>query len=297
MSARTVLATIVLALVVAGSAGAGAAPNRLDRTLGTVVPAARIHNLFWDDAWSTQHPTFTRGMINTFTARITSTGYAGSLGEYGVTPPTFAGSQSASPICGATQAPNFVTTAAVISWLLCEVNVPGTGVPFPGIRSPISNDLYVVYLPSNTRISDSMGIPQITLLGRVFGPYTVSHTSCDDYGAYHYWAVSVTAYFTFAIIPTRCAVNADNDRPPLDNITLAASHEIVEATTNPFVGLGWIDRSIPISAPGFRRLSEGEASDICDFLPTPAAPVRRPSSGGSLFSPYWSNAAGACVTH
>ena len=282
------------ALAVAAGAVAGTPPNRLDRNLGVVVPAARIHNLYWDTIWNVRHPTFTRGAINTFTARVSSSGYANGLLQYGVGPPAFSSAHGPSPLCGAMTAPNAVTTAQVIAWVLCEVNTPGTGVPYPAIRAPISNDVYVVYLPSTTTIVDALRIPQLTLLGRTFGPFTISRTSCADYGAYHAWGVAITASFALAIIPTRCATTAGNGRPALDNITLAASHEIVEATTNPYIAIGRIDNSIPNGAPAFRRLSEGEASDICDFLPTPAPPVRRL---GSLFSPYWSNSAGACVTN
>lgn len=294
MKRHLVLVNIVCALAVVVGATAGTAPNRLDRNLGIVVPAARIHNLYWDNLWNIRHPTFTRGMINTSTTRISSSGYANGLLQYGVAPPAFASTHTSSPLCGAMRAPNTVTTAQVLAWVLCEVNTPGTGVPFPGIRAPISNDLYVVYLPVNTTIIDALRIPQQTLLGRTFGPFTISRTACADYGAYHAVGAAITAAFALAIIPTRCATTATNDFSALDNITLAASHEVVEATTNPFIALGRIDNSIPIGAPAFRRLSEGEASDICDFLPTPAAPVRRL---GSLFSPYWSNNAGRCVTN
>jgi hypothetical protein len=294
MRLRAPFIVVALVLTATGVALAGAAPDRLDRNLGVVVPAPRVHNVFWDDAWSTRHPTFTRGAINTFTTRIGTSAYPGSLGQYGIIPPTFASSHASSALCGQRRAPNAVTTAQVVSWVLCEVNTPGTGVPFPVPRLPISNDLYVVYLPANTTITDALRIPQRTVLGRTFGPFTISRTSCVDYGAYHSWGVAITGTFALAIIPTRCATTALNDFTSLENISLAASHEIVEATTNPFIALGWIDNSIANTAPAFRRLSRGEASDICDFLPTPTEPSRWL---GSLFSPYWSNNAGECITN
>ena len=107
-------------------------------------------------------------------------------------------------------------TATVIAWLLCEVNNPFSGVPAPLPRAPISNDLYVVYLPRNTTITDGLTIPRFTVLGRTIGPLTVTHTSCSDYGAYHAFGTALTGLFAFAIVPTRCAVTSANGRPAIE---------------------------------------------------------------------------------
>ena len=81
-------------------------------------------------------------------------------------------------------------------------------------------------------------------------------------------------------------------RPPIDGISVAASHELVEASTDPLLLAGWIDNSVTIG--GFMRLITGEAADICSGSgAVPTAPVRR---GGVLVAPYWSNTRGACVT-
>jgi hypothetical protein len=286
LSVATAAVVLAVTAPTASAAPAGAPPNRLDRNLGVVLSAPRIHNLYWDANWSTNQPAFTRGAINSFSSRFGTSGYAGSLSQYGVGTPLFSSSHLASPLCGPTRAPNSVTTAAVILWILCEVNNPLTGVPAPVFRTPVSNHLYVVYLPRNTTISDSLTIPRFTVLGRTIGPLTVSHTSCSDYGAYHAFGAAATGLFAFAIVPTRCAVLATG-RPAIDNVTLAASHEIVEAATDPLPLLSWVDNTLSTA----QKLTRGEAADICDFLG--AAPTRRQTF---LWEPFWSNGAGRCVS-
>ncbi len=286
-AALAAIAAATVALVASGPAQSGVEPNLLDRNLGAVVAQPRIVNLFWDNAWDIRHPAFTRLTLNTFTVRVGSTSYAGSLTQYRIGRPGFIGSFQGSSACGPTRAPNIVTTAQVIAWTRCMVTSPFTGVPKPTVRIPVSNTLYVVYLPRNTTIRDGLRIPRYQVLGRSFGPFAVDHTACEDYGAYHAFAPSPTL-FAFAIVPTRCALlNATTDVPATDLVTLAASHELVEAMTNPLIGAGWINLSLPLD----RILIEGEASDICDFR---AARPRLIS--GQLFSAYWSNERGRCVT-
>jgi hypothetical protein len=280
-------AATTVALVGAGPAQSGVEPNLLDRNLGVVVAQPRIVNLFWDNAWDTRHAAFTVKTLNVFTIRVGSTTYARGLTQYGIGRPGFIGSFQGARACGPTRAPNVVTTAQVIAWTHCMVASPFTGVPKPVVRLPVSNTLYVVYLPRNTTIRDGLSVPRFQVLGRSFGPFAVDHTACEDYGAYHAFSASTTPY-AFAIVPTRCALlRATEDVPATDLVTLAASHELVEAMTNPLIGAGWINRSLPVQ----RILIEGEASDICDFR---GALPRR--IFGQLFSAYWSNARGTCVT-
>jgi hypothetical protein len=281
------IAVLALALALVPSAAlAGAPPNRLDRNTGAVLSAPRIHNLYWHDNWNGTQP-FSSGSINTATARLGSTGFMAAAGQYGVAPATFVGpGHGASFLCGDTRANNSITTAEVVGWVTCMVNVPGTGVPFPGIRAPISNDLYMVYLPQNTTVVDNLTIPGFNVLGQNFGPFTLFvKRSCADYGAYHAFSLGVTSLFAWAVMPIRCAAN-------IGQLTVATSHEAIEAATDPFPVASWINNSISVGAPNFRRLIEGEASDICS--PAGAVPAAEVVMGGSRFAPFWSNSAGAC---
>ena len=279
--------SLLVALFVPAAASAGTPPNRLDANTGAVLSAPRIHNLYWDNDWNTHHPSLTRGSINTATARLGTTGFFNAAGQYGVGASVFSTSHQSSFLCGAARAPNTITTATLVAWTTCMVNVPGTGVPFPGLRAPISNDLYMVYLPRNTRVVDDLSIPAFNVLGRNFGPFTLLvKESCVDYGAYHAFSAAVSGLFAWAVMPTRC------DPANLDALTTAMSHEAIEAATDPFPGASRIDNSISIGPPGFARLIAGEASDICSSAGAAPAPGVR--MNGSLFAPYWSNSAGAC---
>jgi hypothetical protein len=278
---------LLVALLLPAAASAGTAPNRLDANTGAVVSAPRIHNLYWDDNWDAHHPSLTRASINTATGRLGSTSFMNAAAQYGVGNSSFSSSHQSSFLCGAARAPNTISTADLIGWITCMVNVPGTGVPFPGIRAPISNDLYMVYLPRNTKVVDDLTLPAFNVLGRNFGPFKLLvKESCVDYGAYHAFSAAVTGLFAWAVMPTRC------DPSSIDALSTAMSHEAIEATTDPFPGASRIDNSISISSPGFARLLKGEASDICSSAgAAPAAGVRL---NGTLFAPYWSNSAGAC---
>jgi hypothetical protein len=284
------LALLALLAIAPATALGGPPPNRLDPNTRAVLSAPRIHNLYWHDDWNNGAQLATSGTINNATRRLGTSGFMNFAQQYGVAPATFVGpghgTGGSSFLCGPTRAPNSITTAQLVAWLTCMVNLPGTGVPFPGFRLPVSNDLYMVYLPDNTTVTDDFSIPQFNLFGQNFGPFTLLvKESCADYNAYHAFSLAATSLFAWAVMPTRCANN-------LGELTVSTSHEAIEAATDPFPVASWINNSIPVGAPGFRRLIEGEASDICS--PAGAVPSPELVMAGSRFAPYWSNANGAC---
>jgi len=102
----------------------------------------------------------------------------------------------------------------------------------------------------------------------------------------------------------------------------AASHEIIEAATDPLVGTGWINDAVIDDLHGnffsevvqvFSNinldLKVGEVADVCEFTTTPAGPpasqhptlplsllVDDSSVGGQItVAPYWSNQHNACA--
>jgi uncharacterized repeat protein (TIGR01451 family) len=90
------------------------------------------------------------------------------------------------------------------------------------------------------------------------------------------------------VVPIDCA----NNDP--DQLSVLASHEIIEASTDPNVGMGWIDDSKFDIGDLTPLLTTGEASDICEGIgDVPTDPVRL--DGGIMVAPYWSNADNACV--
>ena len=120
-------------------------------------------------------------------------------------------------------------------------------IPHPRVHN-------LVYLPSQTHGNDTIVAPTMNVLGHTIGGWTlVSKQSCSDYGAYHFLSATVTGFFAYAVVPMECA-------SPVDQFTRAASHEIVEAATDPAITLGWIDNSLGLPTP---RLTAGEAADAC----------------------------------
>ena len=288
-SSRRVLIALLCASLVAAVGAAvaagGTAPKRADKNLGWVLNKPQLHNLLWDDNW-TGHNTITKGQIYTFSKKLAGGSWASAASQYGVKSFTLVETKESGGLCDKRPGSK-VTTAKVLLWVACMI-LPGTGVQLPTPRLPISNDLYVVYLPEGTTISDNLSIGSFTVLGKTFGPFTfVKSTACDDYGAYHALSLSLGGLYPIAIIPAKCAGGS------IDKLTAAASHEIIEAATDPIPGAGWIDNSIPNGSPGFRRLKEGEVGDICSSAG--AVPTATLSRGGFAVVPYWSNSAGACA--
>ena len=261
---------------------------------GRVIQQPHIWNVFASDDWDAQNPaSLSSAAINDITRGIidTSAGndYLGPAGQYGVGAATFSGS-SQNDGCGG--APSGTTNfVSILLWITCEVQAPLTGIPYPD-----DNTLYVIYLPANVDVNN--------------GPFG---GTCDGFSAYHFWSEALTVDFTFlppsfdasfqsypfAVIPLKCAM----DDPPIgsgrgagalqrDWVSEMASHEIVEAATDPIVPNGWLDRSkIDFSDSVFK---EGEAADICEAGKAVPSKYRR-LDNGILVSPYWSNQDNACV--
>jgi hypothetical protein len=309
---RTALVITLLCLTLGASARpahAGTPPNRLDdnRAAGTITVTAitgllsaltglplvlipltfsgrvihnpHIFNVYWADDWNSSNPPqFNTSAINNFTTALAGSNYFAAAAQYGVGSASFAGSHVASA-CGSPGSSE--SFAAILAWITCEVQVPGTGVPYPD-----DNSLYNVWLPHGTSVSEA-------------GP------NCSGFGAYHFMSAALTIHvvlfvpvpdiqdYAFTVLPTDCANGS------FDNLTALASHEIIEASTDPNFGLGWID----LSTFDFHALDqiakEGEAADICEpgAGAVPMPPVRL--NNGVEVAPYWSNAAGACfpATH
>lgn len=81
------------------------------------------------------------------------------------------------------------------------------------IPAPDGNAVYMFYFPPTTTITGIVG------------------TSCTDYGAYHDNQIysDGTTTIAYAIVPD-CASGSANE---LSSVTVAASHELIEATTDP----------------------------------------------------------------
>jgi hypothetical protein len=182
----------------------------------------------------------------------------------------------------------------ILAWVQC-MTAPGPDPFFlptlTGIPVPDDNSLFTVYLPTNTAIND------------------LFFKSCADFGAYHFFGetlawhieeIPLPPFFLpvlerqsvpFAVLPADCAISGAAD--PMDGISVNATHEIIEATTDPIILEGWVDNS----TAGFNGdiLKKGESADICErgVGDVPTSPVRL--ENGLLVAPYWSNVENRCV--
>jgi hypothetical protein len=312
-SLGSALVVVVIAgLAISSQAWAGTPPNVLDKNVfGAVVASPRIHNLFWDSNWNADNPGFSIASIDNFTATLTATGgYLSRLSQYGVGKATFSSASVPNGFCGPSRAPSSVTEAAIATFLLCELGAPlFSGAPGPAPGIPVSNDLYVLYLPTNTSLTGTFTIPGFTVLGKTFPPIPLGTPSCPaptGFGAEHYIFPTPLTFIQLAIVPTRCG---------LANLTSGTSHEIVEAASDAVPLAGWVDDSLPFPAncvtasnsnftPQSYRFCAGEAGDLCStggsqirpaISAQPASAAIATAFGARSVATYWSNADNGCV--
>jgi hypothetical protein len=279
------LAESILATFTAGVIGPQVNPLLPDIVARRgVIPAPRIFNVFWSgnaSSWNSTNPaTFSTNAINTFTSDLAGSSYFNAAAQYGVGRATFVGSRATSG-CGAPG--STATFLAVLAYITCEVQIPGTGVPGPN-----GNSLYNVWLPSGT-----------TAAGLVGGG------GCSSFLAYHFASLALTFRlvagfipvpfpqdYAYTVLPIDCASGT------FDNLTDNATHEMIEASTDVFPGVGWIDvNTFDFLAPG-NIFSAGEAADICEggaadighAVKLPMGPNGDPKA----VAPYWSNNTNSC---
>ncbi len=171
--------------------------------------------------------------------------------EYGV------GSLTIAPTVVATETPP-TTDDAIQS--LVTAHAGGTG----GWPANTANTIYAIFLPDG--VTETFG----------------GGTSCVDFGGYHDETQNSVVY---AVMP-RCA---SMTFPGLEDVTLATSHEFLEASTDPHPG----------SAPGFNQIDDEDAiwqlmpgaelGDMCEF----ARASFQPLVGSFFVQRTWSNASAA----
>jgi hypothetical protein len=166
-----------------------------------------------------------------FSLNIGSTAYwTATTSEYGVGPAT---GHAAIKLSEA--APGTIDDSAIQQWIAQKVATSA----FP---TPTMNTLFILYYPTGTTI---------TLQGA---------TSCQSFGGYHNSATVNGQQVAYAVVP-RCG--------NLDQTTGAASHELIEAATDPF----------PMVNPAYAQVDDadsiwelvlggGEVGDMCAQFPS-----------------------------
>lgn len=142
------------------------------------------------------------------------------------------------------------------------------------IPAPDGNTVYMFYFPSTTTITGFVG------------------QSCQDYGGYHFNQVYVdgTTPIYYAILPD-CAPGTSYE---VEAITVAASHELIEATSDPAPNTGWSLDTSPYPEAGttpieYRNdpwisMGYGEIGDNC-------VGTTWTLGSGTIVQRIWSNSA------
>jgi hypothetical protein len=310
---------------VTGSASAGAPPNRLDDNRGaalTVVglgavqllidsvcplnlfcgvhiggrvqSSPRVFDVYWDDNWDANNPNSpTVAQLDTMVSTIAGGSYLDRANQYGVSRGGLDGShQATAAACTNGRPGGSIAFATLLSYVTCEVQVPGTNVPYPN-----DNTTYSIFLPEGTTVSGTPG----------------ADCSAGGSAAFHSWSAALTLQFVtvlgvplpipipviqgypFTVVPATCAIGKSGtpNHTVMDGFSELFSHEFAEASIDPFPPTGWVDNSQDFVS----QFSVGEPADICQLAlsksEVPTTPVRM--INGYVVGTYWSNADNACV--
>ena len=300
-----------------GSASAGSPPNRLDDNRGNgftiageilinglvrvlcpicavdigarVQDSPRVSNVYWDNNWNANNPMSpTTSQLDSMVSTLVGSDYLGHATQYDVHPGSFEGGHQ-DTTCGGRPSGN-VGFGSLLAWITCEVQTPGTGVPFPD-----DNSLYSIFLPEGTTVSGAI------------------NATCQpgQSAAFHAWSAAFTIQFIlfipvptiqgypYTVVPSDCARGgvggAVSVKNALDGFSELFGHELAEASIDPFPPTGWIDNSQFDINNLPQVFSTGEPADICQPSSTlvPTTPVRM--RNGITVGTYWSNSDNACV--
>ena len=248
---RVQVGALVFALVSGAlgvGCGGGESPARLPRVSdlgGPRLAHPQLQPIFYNNDGDS-------AVLTAMYQHIVTSSWLMAVGaEYGVGPGT-----TLAPVQLPEPGPAQLTDDAIVTRVFQGI-ADGT-LPPPG-----ADTLYIVHTPLSTRVSDP------------------GSTSCTDFGGYHNSARRHGLEIAYAVIPTCTSHSSYTD---LDLRELAASHEIIEAATDPIPlhHPGIVLRD-PTSSWGFLG---GEVGDLCESLGSLG--VR---DGGFLYQRSWSNAA------
>jgi hypothetical protein len=220
---------------------------------GPLLTHVDVHPVFWNSATKLQ------SNINSFYAAVVTSPLYSMLAQYNIGSGT---SHNGIVDNRSTANVSDATVQSRISALITAGSLP----------APTANTYYPVHFPSGMRITAPDG-----------------SRSCVQFCAYHGTFVRNGVNVNYGIVPdigqTGCNGGCGGSTVT-NNTDSVASHELVEATTDPAVGLatvfgpplGWYDQP-----------DNQEIGDLCN--------AQQGSAAGFTVQKEWSNAAHACVDH
>lgn len=291
-----------------------------------VLANPEIVNLYYDGNWDADNPDApTAEQIDQWTRDLAGSSYLDSASQYGVGAASFKASYQANGasalFCGTPASSGDVSLLTITRWVSCEAGygrIDTQGNPLTGVAGPNKNTLYVVYIPPSLNVAESGDCSKFSGLHFFSAAYATIFRLPEG-------LLPVDQNYPFAVIDANCQLRNHADPPGPGNtvsfsgLQAAASHEIVEASTNPFLFAGWINNGA-LELSNFnvstffndvtQLFKDGEAADICErglgrantpptyLHPTPPVtlPVNDPSMGNVItVAPYWSNADNQCM--
>lgn len=199
--------------------------------------------------------------IAAFTSGVGQSAYWAAVGhEYGV------GAVRGLPVAVANEAaPASITDAQVQTWITGKIS---SGF----LPAPNGNTIYAVFYPSGTTITASAG------------------TSCTSFYGYHGQSTSASgAAYVYAVLP-RCH---DAYHTDLANVTNSTSHELLEASTNPYFSTAPAYATVDPAHAVWAIATGGstELGDMCALMP--GAGYYQPPDLPYAVQRMWSNASAA----
>lgn len=199
--------------------------------------------------------------IETFVQQLGATSYwRDTTAEYGVGPLT-----ALTSVRLTEDAPTEISDSQIQFWLRGKLD--GT---HPEFATPSANIIYAIFYPATTVISDG------------------TQESCQSFGGYHSdtFALAFSQSVAYAVLP-RC--QAQPGLTPLDVLTTALSHELIEAVQDPYPQTSPSFESVDAAHYAWERVNGGsETADLCAQLPTAQF---KPADFAYTVQRSWSNAA------
>ena len=232
------------------SEAAHPAPPQMTKNAGNVLAAPKIVPIFF----SSTDPM--KAQLEQFTSQLAGSAYWHAIAsEYGV-----GNLMVGASIVTADTPP--ATDSALDTWLAGHFNGQN-GWP----TAPDAQTIYTVFLPTDQYTATGLG------------------AACVAFGAYHYETAqtATNAPILYALMP-RCNKGTSVE---LEDLTVAASHEWIEAATDPHVVTGDAFHSVDDAHYVWEYVPGSEVGDMCEYVDTAIQPL----VGSFYVQRAWSNAA------
>ncbi len=253
---------------------------------GPVLPAVKVIALRWSAAVPADHSAAIEGFYRAFTgsamfdwlSEYDTVGLMGVLDgrpglEQRIGHGTFAGTYTMTPAFD--NAGPRITDQQVVGEL--AAHIASGAVPPPEVDAHGNPTvLYMIDFPSTVSIRSGRGF-----------------TSCVDYCAYHSWVSLKGTPVPYAVLPAvagGCLAGCGSHPNPFDIATVNASHELVEAVTDPVIAVD--SKGGPVRPTGWDDPQSGkdEIGDICNYGPNTDEML-----DGYWVQREWSNRWKACI--